>query len=444
MARPGILNTEQRYGVVAQILHWATAILILILLPLGKYMHGLPISTSAEIEYKVWFYSLHKTLGITVFAIAILRVIWAIMSKKPEPIHPEKKLETFAAATAHWLLYISIILVPFVGYLHHASSVGFAPIWWPLPQTLPFVPQTTELSLYTGKLHFVLSAIMGITILAHIAGALKHAIFERDGTLSRIIPFKDVTLSGFVNFGRTGHRVPYSHGKAPRILAFFIIFSAIATVTTLSIIPAGTITQQIAETINPAGTEDDAANLADNDAVANTNAPNDAPNAAAGGDQWIVDPAQSKLGITIMQLGSPVSGAFATWDANIRFDPENLDQASVTVTIDMGSLTLGSVTDQAKSSDFLDVITYPQAVFAADNFTGDAAGYTANGTLAMHGVKLPVTLPFTLAFDGDQAMMKGQTTLNRIPFGVGAQGFPDEGSVAFDVIVDVSLLAKRQ
>lgn len=435
MARPGILNTEERYGVIAQLLHWATAILILILLPLGKYMEGLPFSTDAEIAHKVWFYSLHKTLGMTVFCIAIIRVIWAFLSKHPEPLHPESKLETFAAAVAHWVLYICIILVPFVGYLHHATSVGFAPIWGPFPQTLPFIPQGLELADLTGKLHFILAAIMGLTILAHIGGALKHAIFERDGTLSRMIPFKDVTLSGFVNFGRTGHRVPYSQGMAPRICAFVIIFGAIAAVTTLSILPTQMAQESEAQVTETQVTETKVENAAP---AATTE-----KSAEAASGKWIVDHDNSELSITITQMGSPVSGGFADWNADIVFDPEDLANATVTVKINMQSVTIGSVTDQAKSSDFLDTERFPDAVFTSESFEKTADGYLAKGSLALHGVKLPLDLPFILNIVGDQAAMTAATTVNRIEFGVGAQGFPDEGSVAFAVAVDITLVANR-
>ncbi|MEM8651509.1 MAG: cytochrome b/b6 domain-containing protein, partial [Pseudomonadota bacterium] len=176
MSQSAIMNTQQRYGLVAQLFHWVTAFLILILLPLGLYMYQLPISTSEEIADKVWLYSLHKTLGMTALIVAMLRVVWAVLGPSPAPLHPERKLETFAAATVHWMLYISILLVPVVGYVHHAASVGFAPIWGPFPQEMPFIPKSVELSKYTGLMHFILAAMMGVSIVLHVAGAMKHAV----------------------------------------------------------------------------------------------------------------------------------------------------------------------------------------------------------------------------------------------------------------------------
>lgn len=437
MSRPGLLNTKERYGVIAQLLHWATAILILILLPLGKYMHELPLSTSEEIAHKVWFYSLHKTLGMTVLCIALIRIFWALISKHPEPIHPERKLETFAAATVHWILYIAILLVPLAGYMHHLASTGFAPLWGPFPDAVSFIPKSDDLSRYAGMMHFILSAMMAISILAHIGGALKHAVIDRDGTLSRMIPFRDVTLSGFVTFGREGYRAPYKGvGAAPRLMAVALFIAAFIVVGGYTLLTTGQEQNQDGEAL--AANEVPAATIVTPEAKPETQT------MPEGMAKWTVDAANSNLGITISQLGSPVSGQFANWTADIAFDPDQLGQSQVTVKIDMNSLTIGTVTGQAKSSDFLDVSRFPDAIFYADQFEKTDTGYIARGTLALHGVMLDLDLPFTLNIEGNQATMFASVVINRMAYGIGAQGFADEGSVAFDVIIDVDVTATKQ
>jgi len=185
-----LANTRQTYGLVAQILHWVTALLILFLLVLGIYMHELPIDTVEQVDTKVWLYSLHKTLGISAFAIAIIRVGWAITQSKPLPLHSERMFESQLAATIHWLLYGAIILMPFTGWLHHAALEGFAPIWWPFSQELPFVPKNRQIAEIFGNAHFVTALLLMLSIALHIAGALKHALIDRDQTMRRMIPGK--------------------------------------------------------------------------------------------------------------------------------------------------------------------------------------------------------------------------------------------------------------
>jgi polyisoprenoid-binding protein YceI len=92
--------------------------------------------------------------------------------------------------------------------------------------------------------------------------------------------------------------------------------------------------------------------------------------------------------------------------------------------------------------EFFDVAAHPTAVFAAA-IRREGEGYLAEGTLTLRGVEKPLTLPFTLALEGESARMEGRVSLDRRDFGIGA-AYPDEGSVGFAVEVAVSLTALRQ
>jgi polyisoprenoid-binding protein YceI len=152
---------------------------------------------------------------------------------------------------------------------------------------------------------------------------------------------------------------------------------------------------------------------------------------------------EGRLGFTVRQMGAPVEGSFATWTATIDFDPE-ADPAAmgeVMVSIDMSSLTLGSVTRQAVGPEFFDVATHPTAVFSAA-IRAEGAGYLAEGTLTLRGVEKPLALPFTLVVEGGRARMEGGVTLDRRDFRIGA-AYPDEASLGFAVDVAVALTAQR-
>ncbi len=142
-------------------------------------------------------------------------------------------------------------------------------------------------------------------------------------------------------------------------------------------------------------------------------------------------------------MGADVQGSFADWTAAIQFDETAVDgkHGNVTVTIATDSLTLGSVTPQAKAAEFFDTAAHPTATFTADILAADQ-GYTAQGTLTLRGMAKPVTLPFTLVLDGTTATMEGTTTLDRRDFGMGAS-YADETSVGFPVVVTVKLTATR-
>ena len=394
-----LTNSSRHYGAVARSLHWLTALLILASIGLGLYADNLPTEGAEALAAKVDAFSLHKTLGIAAFAAAVLRILWAVTQPRPAPIHPERRAETFAADLVHWALYAAMILMPLSGWVHHAAVEGFAPILWPFGQGLPFVPKSETVAEAAGSLHWLMSKLLIGSVALHVAGALKHALIDRDGTLSRMLT------------GRPAGQ-PAPHSAAPALLALAVV----AGVTTFALLPRGAA--EATETAAP---------------------PAAAP--VAGGN-WQVT--TGTLGFSVKQMGADVQGTLPDWRAEITFDETgtNGKHGRVKVEIDTTTLTLGSVTDQARGPEFFDVANHKTAVFEADILPA-ASGYEAKGTLTLRGQSQPVSLPFTLTIARDTATMQGSTTLDRRTFGMGA-GYADESSVGFPVQVTVNLTAQRK
>lgn len=393
-------NTEQHYGMVAKSFHWATALLILTLIPLGIYANGLPYDTSEALAQKAWLFSLHKTLGVTLFFVALARILWAVIQPKPAGLHPERKVETFAAATVHWLLYGSLLLVPLSGWIHHASTAGFAPIWWPYGQDLPLVPKSESLAATTAGLHIVFERVLALSIFLHLAGALKHHFVDRDATLRRMLPGKpDVAVRGAER-----------KSALPLVAAVFVWAGALSVGSVLGV-------------YQKQGTSLQAAAL------------------EAVQSDWVVQ--DGTLEITVKQLGSPVTGSFEDWTAAISFDETRSSGmvGTVEVVVSIGSLTLGSVTSQALGPDFFNVGDFPTATFAADILRDDS-GYRADGTLTIKDNTLPLSLPFTLDLSDGVASMRGRTALDRRDYGVGLSQ-KDEASLGFTVDIAVALTASE-
>lgn len=392
-------NTNAQYGSVTKVFHWLTALFILTLIPVGLIANRMPYETSEQLASKAWMFSLHKTLGVCVFFVALLRILWALRQPKPAGLHPERKVESWAAETVHWLLYGSLVLAPLSGWVHHASTAGFAPIWWPLGQNLPLVPKSEVLAGVTWGLHHVFVKVLGVAVLLHIAGALKHHVIDRDATLARMLPGSpDVDAA------------PQSHTHTPLISALVIWVAALG-------IGAG---------MGAYGSHSGGVPAAQLEAVAS---------------EWEVQ--DGTVAITVQQLGSSVEGQFADWTAAITFDANELDgpAGNVTATISVGSLTLGSVTDQALGPDFLDAEGFATAVYEAEIFASPD-GYRADGTLTIKDNSVPVTLPFDLSIKNGVATMSGEVSLDRRDFGVG-DTMPDESSLGFGVAVSIALTATK-
>lgn len=386
-------NTPQRYGAVSRALHWSTAGLILPALALGWWAERLPYGTSAELAWKAQVFSVHKTLGIAALAVGLLRILWALVQVRPAPVSG-KAPEVWAAGMVHGLLYAALVLVPLTGWVHHAATEGFAPILWPLGQGLPLVPKSEAVSSAAGAAHWVFGNLLIAALALHVAGALKHAILDRDGTLARMVSGKAVAGQG-------------AHPRGA-VLGAAAVW-ALAVGAAVALIPP----------------------QAERAA---------APAAVAAGGNWVVQ--DGTLSITVQQMGAAVQGRFATWSAEITFDPAAQTGNRVTVTVDPASLTLGSVSAQAIGPEFLNAAAHPKAVFTAD-IRPDGEAWVADGTLVLAGATVPVRLPFTLDIADNTARMTGSTTLDRRDFGIGAT-YPDQVSVGFAVTVDVALTAQRR
>lgn len=389
-------NTATRYGSVARILHWSIAILVLADLTLGLIGKFTP-RTADTVGFLQLLYSAHKTIGVTVLGLALLRVIWAVTQTRPVPVHPERRAETFAAETAHWVLYGAIFVLPLSGWVTHSAEVGFAPIWWPFGQNLPFVPKSETVAAWAANVHWVAGIVLAVTVAAHIGGALKHAVLDRDGTLARMLHGRDAGNAA------TGH----AYRGAAAVVALAIWGVAIGgSVTAFAPAQEGQATPG-AQTVAITG--------------------------------WAVQ--NGTLSIAVQQMGARVTGSFANWQAEIAYDPQT-GTGQVTAVIDTTSLTLGSVSDQAKGPEFFDVQNHAQATYVGDIARLDGASHSATGTLTLIGQTVPVTLDFDLDITDGLATMSGTTVLDRRDFGMGA-GYKDESSVGFSVDVIIELSARH-
>ncbi|MDE0809924.1 MAG: YceI family protein [Alphaproteobacteria bacterium] len=166
-----------------------------------------------------------------------------------------------------------------------------------------------------------------------------------------------------------------------------------------------------------------------------------APSETSG---WLVDHSKNRFTIHIVQFGSGVSAYFARWDAAINFDPGNLETSRVEFRIDISSLSLGGVSEQAIFSDFLNAAAYTVATFMLNRFVKVRENaYEDHRQLSMVGERRPLVLPFTLKIENDRAVFEGVVTIRRLDFSIGSRGFPKDGMVGFSVLLNVTLAAEK-
>lgn len=172
------------YGATAIGLHWIIALSIFAAFGLGLYMTGIPGFTPTKLK----LYSWHKWLGVTVFALAVLRVLWRATHAAPPVAAGTPVWQARAATVVHRLLYALIVVVPLTGYFY--SLAAGVPVVYLGVLPLPVLIEADDtLKEVLKQAHLWLNYLMAAIVAVHAAAAIKHQAIDRDGTLARMLPF---------------------------------------------------------------------------------------------------------------------------------------------------------------------------------------------------------------------------------------------------------------
>lgn len=179
--RMQIRNTATRYGFVAQALHWVIAIGIVAQYFLAEAAEG---SEGAAIE-PFGAAGVHAALGMTILALAALRLMWRLVELPPERPAAMKSYEVVLARTAHIAFYVLLFAVPLSGWaLATANGQGLSFLgWFDLPQFAGGTLSKEQLE----ELHEVLfNVLVGLAAL-HTLAALKHHFIDHDNVLRSML-----------------------------------------------------------------------------------------------------------------------------------------------------------------------------------------------------------------------------------------------------------------
>lgn len=152
----------------------------------------------------------------------------------------------------------------------------------------------------------------------------------------------------------------------------------------------------------------------------------------------------SKLTFAYRQMGVPMEGRFARFEAQIAFDPERPERGRATLEVDLGSIDTGlaEANDTARGRPFFDVKNHPRARFVATGMRalgGDR--FEVTGELTIKGRTRTVSAPFTLRRVGERAVVTGAFAIKRLQFGIGEGAWADLSALADEVEVRFELAA---
>lgn len=178
-------NTDKGYGLGAILFHWVIALMFIFQGGLGFYMSDLPIDDPATFQT----YQLHKSLGLTILVLSLLRLVWRFTNRQPELPGATPSWEKRGAHLAHFILYAGLFVVPLTGWaIVSASPLNIPTVAYNtvLVPHLP-LPVSEAAEDFLSDLHENLAKIVMAVAILHIAAALRHEFILKDGLLSRMI-----------------------------------------------------------------------------------------------------------------------------------------------------------------------------------------------------------------------------------------------------------------
>jgi cytochrome b561 len=173
-----------RYTSTAIALHWLIAALIIIGFSLGwivSHMHGF---SPEKLRYISW----HKWIGVTVFALALVRVVWRLTHRPPPLPASVPSWQRVISHLVHGLLYVLMIAIPLSGYLY-SSAAGYPVVYLNMISLPTLIHPDPNLKHVLKQVHVILNYSLLAVFSLHILGALKHTIIDRDGVWKRMLPF---------------------------------------------------------------------------------------------------------------------------------------------------------------------------------------------------------------------------------------------------------------
>ncbi len=180
------MDTREQLSPTTIALHWIIALTIVCLLAVGFYMS----------MYEAYgLYALHKSIGICIFAVILVRVIWRIKNGWPVPVRDYPTWERRLARLTFWVLILGTLIMPISGFLFSgAGGFGVEVFGLTIAPANPdpidptkVIPYNEVVSDIGHEVHESVGYILTIALLLHISGALKHHLIDKDRTLLRML-----------------------------------------------------------------------------------------------------------------------------------------------------------------------------------------------------------------------------------------------------------------
>lgn len=195
------MNNITKYTNVAIALHWLIGIAILFMFILGWFMTELPKESAKTTSFDIFnlglmtwevakeesprafYFNLHKSIGLTILMLIVLRMYWRFTHRPPAFLNSMKLWEKRLAKATHHSLYLLMFLIPLSGIIMSAGS-KYGIKWFGI-KVIPGFDDKVIRELFF-EFHEIFGLLLLLLLIFHILGAIKHSIIDKDGTLRRM------------------------------------------------------------------------------------------------------------------------------------------------------------------------------------------------------------------------------------------------------------------
>ena len=413
-------NTASSYAWPAQLLHWSVAALIVTQFVLAKLAER--AEDDDEKLTQLALLANHKSVGITILMLALLRVCWRFISPPPALPTAMPGWQILASKLSHGLLYGLLFLLPISGWLMSSAS-AYTVSWFTLFELPDLVAPSKALKNILIDAHHLFGEALFIVAVLHIAAALKHHFVDKDDILKRMISYASLGVFALLLTSTLWSFATVDTNRSAT--AESTAASAFSASEIVGEEPQDTVTTETAQS----------AENADESSLA----------------AWNIDYEASSIEFTAEQAGAKFSGVWPAWRADMFFDADALAQSEFDVRIDVSKVDTRDEERDATLAEpeWFYPEKFPEARFLTSEFKKNQdSTFTAASTLTIKGFGVPVKFNFNVEESAEKKVLTGSARLDRLSLKVGTGEWTDLENIGqyvdVKVRVEASLSAAQQ
>lgn len=392
-----------QYSLLSQTLHWLVVSLIL-----GQWLSAELAELTDSRATTLALLALHKSLGMTVLLMAIVRLLYRLSSRQPAYPEPLPHWQQNIANILHWALYTLIFALPLSGWLGSSAS-AYSVSWFNL-FTFPdlVAPDETLKKLLFG-IHEWCWHLLCILVVIHIAAAIKHHFIDKDKVLAQM-----------------SSKLSLAVGTLGIIVVATIIGNQWLAINSNKV--------RVNPNTNMINLEEQPAEITSSGLLQSSKA-----------HLWKVDYNASYIKFSTRQAGAEFTGRFNQWKTQVALDINEIHQGSIETTIELNSVYTEDQErdDTLATPEFFATALYPKATFKADSFNLDPSSNTihTNSVLEIKGKTYPIDFSFKIEKIDSSSILKGSAKLDRLQLKIGTGEWLDTSWI--DQYVEVNVLVRQ-